>query len=143
MAELDLRELTAVVGKLAAVLNGPDLRRLTSSVALRAKRDAEHALDADLPGRKFTNWRPKLSVGYTVLDDTSATVRPRPSGPWKVLNDGRKAGQKYSRKRGQNVGWGATVGKGTWTVDAAPVIRRETPGRVDKGVQDSIRKALS
>ena len=103
-----------MVAKLAVVLSGPDLRKTTSRVAYLAKQDALAALDADLPGRKFTHWRPKLGVGYEITSDTTATLAPRPGGPWKVLDEGRSPGGKYSRKRRRFVAWGSTHGRHTW-----------------------------
>ena len=143
MADLDLSQLTDVIGKLANVLAGPDLRKITSRVAYLAKQDALQALDSDLPGRKFTNWRPKLSVGYEIESDTTARLFPRPGGPWKVLDAGRSPGGKFVRKRGRFIGWGKTAGKSTWTGDVIPTVGRETPGRVDEAVQAAIRKAVS
>jgi len=143
MADSDFSELVEVAAKLSAVLAGPDMRRLTFNVAKAAKADALSALDSDLPGRKFTNWRPKLSVGFELDGDTSARLAPRPSGPWKVLDVGRSPGRKYVKKRRRVIGWGATQGKHTWSNDVVPTVGRETPGRVDKEIQASIRKALS
>lgn len=139
------RDLAALAGKLGAIadaLDGTSLRKLTSRVALAAKNDQLAHLDTELPGRKFRNWRPKLGAGYEVISDSAAVLKPRPTGPWKVLTDGRKPGSKQSRKAGRLVAWGATEGRGTW-MEGITVIRAETPGRVDEGVQDIIRKALA
>ena len=143
MADSDFSQLVSVVGKLAAVLAGPDLKRITSRVAFLAKQDALQALDGDLPGRKFTHWRPKLGVGYEITSDTTATLAPRPGGPWKVLDEGRSPGGKYSRKRRRFVAWGSTHGRHTWQHAVVYKVGQETPGRVDDEVQKSIREALS
>ena len=138
-----MSELAAIIGKLSVLLTGPDMRQITSKVAFQAKQDATQALRSDLPAGKFTNWKPKLSVGYEILDDTSAKIYPRPSAPWKVLDVGRSPGGKFVRKRGRFIAWGATHGKGTWTNNAEPKIAAETPKRIDQAVQIAIAKALS
>lgn len=138
----DLAALDAKLGRLVDSLDGTSLTALTKSVALAAKNDALDALDADLPARKFTHWRPKLGVGFEVTSEATAEVKPRPSGPWRVLDQGRTRGSKFVRKRRRVIGWGPTKGHDTWAT-AGHVIEQKTPERVDEGVQHIIRKAFS
>lgn len=136
-----LAELNAKLSRLTDALEGPSQREVIGRIALAAKNDALTALDRDRPGRKFHNWKPKLSVGYDVTSDTTAVVKPRPSGPWKVLNDGRRRGRKYVRKRKRVIGWGPTKGKDTWTKAHAEIVAK-TPNRVDDEVQKHLRKVF-
>lgn len=146
MAEVDLSELGATVGKIGALLAGPELRKVTNAVARESKKIGMRHLTGDLGGdRKFTNWRPRLSVGYELENEGVAKIIPRPSGPWKVLDQGRGRGSRIARRgayKGRRVGWGPTAGRGTWTSGAGPEIIRGAPARVDEAVQDAIRKAL-
>ncbi len=132
-----LADAAAKLAKVADELSGQGLHHIHESAGRAAKRDAESALDSDLSGRKFTNWEPVLSVGLDV-DTNGATLHPEPFAPWKVLSIGRTPGQKFSAKRGQNVGWGATKGKGTWA-KASEAVADHTPRLVDEEVQNVLR----
>lgn len=137
----DFAALGVKLGKLADAIDGTSKREIVTRVAVLAKKDALNELTADLPKSKFTNWRPKLSVGFELQGNDAALVKPRPGGPWKVLSDGRRRGRKFSRKRKRNVGWGPTSGHGTWQ-RATDRIEHETPGRVHVEVVKIMRKVL-
>lgn len=124
---------------MAAALSGDSLRGVTGHVASQAKLDTLHALDADLHGRKFRNWRPKLTVRYTLPEDGVARITPLPAGPWVVLTSGRLAGRRAPRRgRRRSVAWGPTRGKGTWRT-AKATITELTPNRIRTRVLEVLR----
>lgn len=154
-----LADLQAKIGRLQDALDGSAIQDITQKVALAAKRDAETELDSDLGSdRRFSGWsRVRLSVGFDLRSGHEAVVKPRPSGPWSVLDGGRKAGARVPKRRSKvtlstpygprtytrdnPLRLGSTRGKDTWK-RATTVIGRETPGRVHKEVQDVLRKVF-
>lgn len=126
----------------ADLVSGDHLRGITTRVAVKAKADALTAIDADLPGRKFTNWRPRLGVGFDLEGDGVAVVKPRPGGVAKVLDEGRSPGSRFSRRAGRVVAWGPTAGRSTWTGKAAPTIVERTPERVAHEVHAALAKVF-
>jgi len=125
----DLNAMAAKLDQLADSLSGGDLRHLNGTVANAGARDILAALDADLPGRRFTNWGVVLSVDVRASGDDTTALIPTPEAPWKVLDVGRSPGSNG------NVSWGATQGRGTWQA-AADRVAAETPQRVDQEVRD-------
>lgn len=138
----DFDALARKAALVAELVSGDHLRGITTRVAVKAKGDALTAIDADLPGRKFTNWRPRIGVGFELESDGVAVVRPRPGGPAKVLDEGRNVGAKFSKRAGRVVAWGPTAGRGTWTGKAAPAIVEHTPERVAHEVHAALAKVF-
>lgn len=130
----DLAALGRKMDDLAtAFTTGADGRRLTRDLGTHAERHVLDALDGDLPGRTYSNWG--VTLGVTVTEtQNEVTLRPTPGGPWKVLDEGRKAGSKTDRN-GRHTGWGPTQGKGTWRKSIGP-IQREAPAQADEAVRD-------
>lgn len=129
------------VGLLVAALDGSSMRKIIGTVAGAGKNDALGVLDTDLPGRKFRNWRPHLGAGYELVSDYRADLTPRPSGPSKVLNDGRTPGRKFSRKAGRLEAWGATTGRHTWD-RTADIVNDRTPARVSLEVAQLVGRVI-
>jgi hypothetical protein len=138
------------LGALADALDGRALTAITTRVAKDAKDDALKALRGDVGGdQKMSNWRPKLNARYDVTGPGEANVKPTPSGPWKVLDEGAKPHTIKAKRRNRSsvlrtpygprrsVRHPGTRGKGTWD-EASNRIARETPKRV----HIEVRKAL-
>lgn len=121
------------------------LKALTTKLGVMAKGEAQKAAVADLGGdNKFSGWAKAPLL--TRFNDISPGVieflpTPRARGPWTVAERGRRRGHKFSRKRGRNVGWGPTQGKGTWS-DAVTKIEREMPGKVNDEVVKHLRQTF-
>lgn len=130
-------DLASLVGRLTSIadaLSGDGLNAITGEVAYLGKRDALDLLDAELPGRKFRNWRPRMTVRYTQPTPGTAIITPQPAGPWTVLNSGRWAGHRTPRRgRRRSVSWGPTRGRHTWD-RAVTTITERTPARVRHAV---------
>lgn len=140
-------------------LDGRGLRSITNDVAYRGKKDVMTEVVKDLgPDMRMRNWgRFRFGAGYELTSNTSATLTPRPAGPWRVLNFGRYGKPRaYPRGRRrkkiyrtpmgprtatQASGWasGRTQGKRTFE-NAAKVIARRTPERVHEATSKAISK---
>lgn len=137
-------ELAAVVAKVEALrrdLDGGALRSIITDVAVEAKADilaeARRDVGADL---RMSGWRRiRFGAGFELLDDTTAEIGGRPPGPWGVLEFGRRAGRRHSRKRGRVVGWGPTQGKGTFN-RATREISRDAPARIHRATVKAIAR---
>ena len=130
----DLASLAGRLTSIADALSGDGLTAITGEVAFAAKRDALEVLEADLPGRKFRNWRPRMTVRYTQPTPSAAILTPRPLGPWVVANSGRLAGRRAPRRgTRRSVSWGSTRGRHTWD-RAVTAITERTPARVRQAV---------
>jgi hypothetical protein len=130
------------IGVLRDELDGTALQRKLDHIGVEAKKDALNALKADIGDTSMSNWRRKrqIKIGarYDFLSENEIEVKPTPRsfGPWKVLEQGRRAGRS---KRGRR--YGASRGKSTWS-EAVKIMERETPKRVDRYVvKAAIRKA--
>lgn len=125
----DLNAMARKLNDLADALEGSSLRRLNSEVANAGARDIYAQLDADLPGRRFTNWGVVASVGVEAAGDDTTRLVPTPEAVWKVLDVGRSPGSNG------RVSWGATQGRGTWQT-ASDRVAAESPERVDQQVRN-------
>lgn len=129
---------------------------LLDAIGKAAKQDAAEAVRSDLGDMSMSHWwrgRPiEIQARYDVRSDHEVDLAPTPRsrGPWRVLEDGRRAGGAFDlvqvgrrrkdgtrrgRSRGRNQG--ATSGKSTWS-DASRLMEQRTPQRV----QDEHVKAL-
>jgi hypothetical protein len=138
----DLAGFARKMGKLGDELSGAALKRIATSVVVEAKKDADKAVRADLGDTSMSGWRRgrpiPIQARFDVKNESQVEVLPSPRsrGPWRVLNDGRKAGTSRRRRRS-----GSTRGKNTWD-EAAREIERRTPERVSKEVNQAVRRAL-
>lgn len=154
-------EVAAKVDALRRDLDGPALRKITTSVAVDAKRDVDHEVVRDLgPDRKMSGWgRFKFGSGFELLNDHTAELKPRPPGPWNVLEHGRKAKPAGQPKRGKRKVYrtphglrtatkahpfrqGATRGHKTWSI-ATRTIAARTPERVHEHTQTAIARRFT
>ena len=147
-------------------LDGSKLQKKLEQIGKESKEDAAKAVRAEsskkgsLADESMSNWRRgnpfKITARYDIKSDHEIEVTPTPrsSGPWRVLEDGRKggaatdlvlvgrvrkSGTRRAKSRGRNQG--GTAGKSTWS-DAVAIMERETPKRVDRYVVEAaIRKA--
>ena len=146
------------VGALARDLDGRSLREITGRVALEAKNDIHTEAARDLGSdRRMSGWgRFRFSAGYDLTSDHTAEIKPRPAGPWVVLERGRRgkaAGQpKRKRTKVYRTPWGlrtatksapfrtgGTRGHRTWTI-AMRTVERETPQRIQQHARRTIAR---
>ena len=128
-------------------------------MAFAAKGDVQEEIRRDLGGDlRMSGWRRvKFDAGFDVTSDHTAVLSPRPTAPWKVLEDGR-SGKEAAFPKGRRrrkvyrtpVGlrtatserpWrsGKTRGKNTMG-RATVVIARKTPERVHKHTTAVLRR---
>lgn len=141
-------------------LDGKQLQSSLEAVAKAAKDDAAEAVRGDLGDQSMSHWRRgnpfQIAARYDFPSDHEIEVKPTPRtrGPWRVLEEGRKAGGAFdlvqvgrarkdgtrrAKSRGRNQG--GTGGKSTWS-DAEALMDKRTPARVDRFVvKAGIRKA--
>jgi hypothetical protein len=161
MAVDDLGSFAAKVGKFGKMLDaGPDRDRMLKAIGMRGKADAADALQADIGDMSMSNWRRgrpfDLSSEFELISKDQVEVRPykRARGPWRVLEDGRRAGSSYDlvqvgrvrkdgtrrgKSRGRNQG--ETQGKGTWS-DALALMDKSAPEIIDQHVKKARREAF-
>jgi hypothetical protein len=157
-----MSEFDAVSRKFQALsrdLGGAGLRGVVTRVSVAAKKDIDAKVVRDLGSdRKFSNWgKFKFGSGFDLTSDSTSVVKPRPVGPWFVLEQGRKgkadAFPKGRRRRKvYKTPWGLrtatraspwrsgkTKGKGTLT-DATKEIGKRTPERIEAETLRAIGK---
>lgn len=144
-------------------MSGEAARRALNRIGIDAKKDALEAVKSDLGDTTMSGWwrpsarRPNrkpipIVTAFNVVGDTELQIVPRgaSAGPWRVLEEGRKASAKgdsygyqkrrftktkgvvvsdYTRARKRNSG--STPAKNTWSEAAALMIER-TPQRVHR-----------
>jgi hypothetical protein len=154
--------LARKIGQLQQEMSGANAERHMTAIGVAAKRDALEAVRSDLGDDTMSGWwrasgrRPNrkpipIVTAFTVVGDTQLSIYPRgaSAGPWRVLEEGRKAGargdsvgyskrrrlksgevviREYSRARKRNAG--ATPAKKTWS-EAIDLIVRRTPARAN------------
>lgn len=65
------------------------MRAVLTTVGVAAKKDVDDTLRAAIGGNSLRNWkRVKLSSGFEFTSDIEIELRPRPEGPWKVIERG-------------------------------------------------------
>lgn len=160
MPETNFNLLNTKLDEIASNLTGAALRQITDSVAYETKKLVESELEGDIGAdRKFSGWkRVKLGVGYEVTSDYEATISPRPNGPWKVLDRGRRSGaaipargrgnktlmtpygpKTYSRTKPLVIG--GTRGKRTW-INSVDEIKRRIPDIALQEFTNRLRKVI-
>lgn len=144
-------------------MSGEAAKRSLTKIGVDAKGDALEAVKADLGDNSMSGWwrpsarRPSrkpipVVTAFSVVSDTELQIIPRGSsaGPWRVLEEGRKASAKgdeysyskrrttkargaftatYTRNRKRNSG--STPAKRTWT-EAVRLMQERTPARVHR-----------
>lgn len=145
-----MTDLAGLQRKIDKLTKDIDTRKLVKQVALQAKEDVTKEIERDLGSdAKFSNWKPVLKAGFTLTSDTTADLKPRPSGPFAVLDQGRKRGAVAPKRKASKTyatPWGPrtytkakplvlgpTKGKDTWK-RATEEIKKNTPERVQKEV---------
>lgn len=143
----DLASFAAKMGRLGDELSGAALKRIVTKVGVEAKKDADKAVRADLGDTSMSGWRRgrpiPIQARFDVKGDSLVEVLPTPRsrGPWRVLNEGRKAGQSRGRRGRAGRNNGSTPAKHTWD-EAAREIERRSPERIAKEVNQAVRRAL-
>jgi len=146
-------------------------RRLASRVGVAAKRDVSDAVRGDLGGDEFMSGftyrgaarKPvKFASGFTIRADNVVVLKPRPAGPWSVLEDGRKATRAPkaagAKRRRRVATYGTPWGPRSYSSDrplligptqgkhsfrkASVVIARRTPDRVRAEVSKALREVF-
>jgi hypothetical protein len=151
------REMAVQIGRVSKAM---DDRSWHPIVGAQAKEDAKTAVARDIGDHSMSGWpRAKpldLAAEWKSLDD-GIIVRPtgRTRGPWRVMEDGRKAYRAGQfRSRGSRVGKGgaytrlalvsgtvgATQGKSTWS-DATDIIAKDAAKKITKAKVAAVRKA--
>lgn len=144
-------------------MSGEAARRALTRIGVDAKKDALEAVKADISDATMSGWwrptarRPnrkpiQIVTAFNVTGDTELQIVPRgaSAGPWRVLEEGRKASSKgdsygyqkrrftkskgvvvsdYTRARKRNSG--STPPKNTWT-EASDLMIERTPARVHR-----------
>jgi hypothetical protein len=130
------------IAALATALGGSELMRdVLTQVGVEAKKTLEQHTQRDLGSdMRFSGWKRagKLATGFEFEGDNKIVFAPRNQGPWTVLNDGRHRGNKFSRRRRRNVGWGPTRGKNTWD-EAWNDIERDAERTMERELMDRLQ----
>lgn len=149
-----------MVVQLNRVADALDDKAWQPIVGAQAKEDAKDAVRNDIGDQSMSGWprsNPLHPQAEWKPDGDGIVVRPtgRTRGPWRVLEDGRKAyraGQFRSRGVRQLKGGavtrlalvsgtvGATQGKDTWT-DATVLMSKDAPKKITKAKVAAVRKA--
>jgi hypothetical protein len=79
--------------ELAKLLSGRAQADIMKRLALAAKKDALTAAAADVGADlAMSNWKKaRLGARFDLDGENRATVKPTPSGPWKVVDEGAAA----------------------------------------------------
>lgn len=155
--------------------SGEASRRRMEWLGVECKKDATEAVVKDLGDQTMSGWwkpskrRPgrkpvPIVTGFELKSDTALEIEPKgkSKGPWRVLEEGRKASKKgdvyqvtrryrskrtgevsvktYDRKRKRTSG--ATGDKNTWT-EATDLMRERLPKRSQKMLNDAMRRHFS
>jgi hypothetical protein len=149
------------LSKIEAALDGPDKAKLLRELGQKAKdEDTPKAVEGDLGDRSMSNWwrgrELEVASRYELVNQHAVDLLPtkRSRGPWRVLEEGRKAGgafdlvqvgkrRKDGTRRGKSRGrnQGATQGKQTWS-DAEALMAKNTPERVAEAYDAILRDAF-
>jgi len=94
--------------------------KLLQAVGMEGKKIATKALKSDLGDTSMSNWRRGKPINLTPrfdITDSVVEIGPakRAKGPWRVLEEGRKAGTSRGTKKRASRPVSASRGKGTWT----------------------------
>jgi len=163
-------ELGRRVEVLQKQLDGRGLKELTTAVAVKTKGDPQDAAKADgalsktgTPG-EFSHWKGNWPNGQMAARYNQWEQKPgvfevvpagRSKGPWRVAQDGRRAGQsatwaptltktgKVSKaKKNQRRAWsGSSTGFGTWD-DAEKLMAARVPLRVQVQVSKMLGRVF-
>ena len=127
---------------MAGTLTGPQLAKVMKEVGVQAVKNADLAVDRDIGGNTFSGWaRAPIVFEATQVREGVVEVgaTPRSEGPLTVAQSGRRAGSRFSRKRGRNVGWGATTGKRTWD-DVVVLVQDSMPQQTIDLIGDNMQR---
>jgi len=115
----DLARLAVKIERVAKDLTDA---KLLQSVGMEGKKIATAALRADVGGdTSMSNWRrgkpANLTPRFDVTSDSAVEITPpkRGKGPWRVLEEGRKAGMSRGTKKRAPRRVSASRAKGTWS----------------------------
>jgi len=160
----DFDALAAKLGRQVAAIgqemSGSGQRSILTKVSVEAKKDVDKEVVASLGGdRKFSNWGVRFGSGFEVVSDSRSELKPRPLGPWLVLEKGRK-GKAAAYPRGRRrrkvyrTPWGPrvatqanpwrsgkTAGRKVWTKAGKPIVS-ETPKRFRREINKGLLRAL-
>lgn len=146
---------------LAESFTGRVMQKSLTELGVAAKKDIDGVLRGTLGDQSMSHWtRSKpiaLTTRFDLVGDSGLVIHPgrRETGPWRVLEEGRKAHTKGDitvspgrpkkdgtlgkpRKRKSKRTGGATAGKGTWSA-AAAVVEEKSPARMARIVNEKIR----
>ena len=116
--------------------------KLLQSVGMEGKKIGTGALRNDIGDTSMSNWRRgrpiNLATRFDVVSDSAVEIGPgkRAAGPWRVLEEGRRAGVSKKRSRRPV---SASAGKGTWS-DATRQMETELPNVARDHVTKVLRK---
>jgi hypothetical protein len=140
MALTSARQMAAQISRVAVAL---DDKSWHSIVGAQAKDNARTAVRSDLGDLSMSNWRPSKPIQLGSRWDSDGDgiiVQPRPLGPWRVMEGGRRPGMSKQRRGRKSRRVGATAGKQTWS-NAVSLMSRDVPKKIAKAKVAAVRKA--
>lgn len=154
MPASEFAALASKLGKVADTVGPAGTKKLVIAALRGGKRDylAEIVHDAGAD-RKMSNWwaptdakgrkGPTLGVAAPMLSESTGAIRPRPVGPFSVLDVGRSKYGARTIKRGRGKGLPVTPTRGHGTADRAVAkIARNTGPRIQKKYAQMMMEAM-
>ena len=156
----DWNRVERKLDNLAESFTGRVMQKSLTELGVEAKRDIAGVLTGAIGDQSMSHWwrgKPiELKTRFDLIGDSGLVIHPgrKETGPWRVLEDGRKAQSKGDitvypgrpkvdgtlgapRKRKSKRTGRATTGKGTWSA-AAAVVEAKSPARMARIVREKI-----
>ena len=140
-----MSDLARFAVKLDRVAKDLTSDKLLQSVGMEGKKIATAALRSDIGDTSMSNWRrgkpANLTPRFDVTSDSAVEITPpkRGKGPWRVLEEGRKAGMSRGTKKRAPCRVSASRGKGTWS-SATETMERDLVKVAERHTTAVLRK---
>jgi hypothetical protein len=137
-------ELAKWVDKVEQIADPSVVKRCLSKAGQAGKKAALDAASDALGGdRKFSGWpgKPALGAGYDEAGGTSVDINFRPSGMWRLAEEGRKASGRIFPKSGRRKGSGATYGRALNTPNGPRAASSYSRSRGSKAYTAAVKDA--
>jgi len=139
----DLARFAVKIDRVASKLTSA---KMLQAVGMEGKKIATKALQDDVGGdTSMSNWRrgkpSNLTPRFDVTSKTAVEISPtkRGAGPWRVLEEGRKAGMSRGSKKRAPRQVSASRGKGTWS-SATEVMERDLIKIAERHTNEVLRE---